>query len=138
MSTSDANKRLMRRYFDEVWNQKNLAVLDEIISPDHIRFEAGAPQELRGPEGVKQFIQTYMTAFPDAQLIVEDLFAEGDKVAVRWLFRGTHQGYLRDIPPTGNVVTNPGMTIAHIVDGKMVQYWTSWDTLMLMAQLSLL
>lgn len=138
LSRSDANKLLMRRYFDEVWNQKNLAVLDDIISSDHVRFEAGAPQELVGPAGVKQFIQTYITAFPDAQLTVEDLIAEDDKVAARWLFRGTHQGYLKDIPPTGNLIICPGMTIAHIVEGKMTQYWTSWDTLMLMSQLGLL
>lgn len=138
MSTSDENRLLIQRYFEEVWNQKKLDLLDEIISPDHVRFEAGAPQELKGVAGVRQFIQTYITAFPDAQFTLEDVIAEGDKVAVRWLFRGTHQGPLRDIPPTGNVVINPGMTIAHITNGKMVNYWTSWDTLMLMTQLSLL
>lgn len=130
-----ANKALVYRYYDEVWNQKNLAVLDEIIDPHQIRYEAGTVRELVGPEGVKQFVQIFITAFPDLQFLVEDVIAEDDKVAVRWTFQGTHNGYLRDIPPTGNSINIPGISFARIANDKFVEYWTSWDAFLLLSEL---
>jgi steroid delta-isomerase-like uncharacterized protein len=130
-----ANKALVYRYYNEVWNQKNLAVLDEIIDPDQIRYEAGTVRELVGPEEVKQFVQVFMTAFPDLQFCIDDVIAETDKVAVRWTFQGTHNGYLRDIPPTGNFITIPGISFARIADNKFVEYWTSWDSFLLLSEL---
>jgi steroid delta-isomerase-like uncharacterized protein len=133
--TVAANKALIYRYYDEVWNQKNLAVLDDIIDPDQIRYEAGTVRELVGPDAVKQFIQIFITAFPDLHFSVKDVIAEHDRVATRWTFQGTHHGYLRDIPPTGNSVIIPGISFARIANNKFVEYWTSWDAFLLLNEL---
>jgi steroid delta-isomerase-like uncharacterized protein len=132
---SDANKALLRRYYEEVWNQQKLDLVDDIIDPKHIRYESGMPTEILGPEGVRKFIQTYITAFPDLKFIIEDIIAEGDRVAVRWIVRGTHYGNLKDIQATGNPITIPGISFSRIENGKIMEHWTSWDTLLLLTEL---
>lgn len=76
-----------------------------------------------------------MTAFPDVQMTIEDMIAEGDKVAVRYTFRGTQQGETQGIPPTGKYVNVPGIFICRCRDGKIVEEWDIWDDLGLLQQL---
>jgi steroid delta-isomerase-like uncharacterized protein len=89
---------------------------------------------MRGPEGVRQFVTTYLTAFPDGKITIDDQLAEGDLVTSRWTGRGIHQGDLMGIPPTGKQVTVTGITISRVKDGKVVEEWTNWDTLGLLQQ----
>ncbi|HEY9622852.1 MAG TPA: ester cyclase [Crinalium sp.] len=133
--TSAASKALIYRYYEEVWNQRNLAVLDEIIDLHHVRYETGTVRELVGPDGVKQFIQVFIAAFPDLHFSLEDVVAEGDRVAARWVFQGTHDGYLRDIPPSGHSVMIPGISFARVANNKFVEYWTSWDAFLLLNEI---
>ena len=132
MSTED-NKALVRRMFEEVWNQGNIARIAEFYSPSHVEHTSSGP--VHGQEGLKQYIMMYRTAFPDAHYTVEDQLAEGDKVVTRWSARGTHQGPLMGIPPTGKQGTVTGIGIARFEGGKIVEAWTEFDALGMMQQL---
>ena len=131
MSTED-NKAHVRRGFEAV-NQKNLAVFDELLTPDVVFHNASTT--MQGLEAYKQFLSMYMTAFPDLHFTIEDMIAEGDTVVARFTTRGTHQGNLMGIPPTGKQVSGTGMFIDRIVNGKGVEQWFNTDDLGLLQQL---
>src|SRR4051812_32024568 len=116
-ANTEENKALTLRYWQEVANKGNLDIIDEICTPDYVCHEVD--QDVRGPEGVRQFIFMLRTAFPDLYVTVEDVIAEEDKVVQRWTGRGTHQGELMGIPPTGNRVSVAGITISRF-EGDMV------------------
>lgn len=131
MSTEE-NKALTRRAYD-AFNQRDLAAIYELITPDFVLHNASTT--IQGLEAYKQWISLYLIAFPDARLTIEEMLAEGDKVVVRQTFRGTHQGDLMGIPSTGKQVAVPGIFITHIVNGKAVEQWANYDELGLMQQL---
>lgn len=131
MSTEN-NKANVRRGYEAV-NQKNLAVFDELLTPDIVFHIASTT--MQGLEAYKQFLAMLFTAFPDLQFTIEDMIAEGDFVVVRHTTRGTHQGNFRGIPPTGKQVSGTGMFIDRIVNGKAVEQWMNGDDLGLLQQL---
>ncbi|GAC1355268.1 MAG: ester cyclase [Ktedonobacteraceae bacterium] len=137
MSTED-NKALVRRFYEEGWNPGNLAVFDELFAPNYVLHDPGFPEPIRGPEGFKQYYTTYSTAFPGNQFTVEAYIAEGDTVVSRWTARGTHTGNLMGIPPTGKQVTVTGITINHIANGKIAEDWTNYDMLGMVQQLGVI
>jgi len=132
MSTED-NKALIRRAYEEGFNQRNLAVLDEVNASDLVSHNASTT--MQGLEAFKQFLSLYLSAFSDARFTVEDLIAEGDRVVARHTFRGTHTGDLMGIPPTGKQVSGTGIQITRIANGKAVEQWFNGDDLGLMQQL---
>ncbi len=136
MST-ETNEVIARRFAEEVTNQKRLDVADEIIAADHVFYMPGIPP-VRGLEAWKQLASIYFTAFPDFQVTVEDVIAEGDKVVARFTFSGTHQGEFQGIPPTGKQVTATGIDIYRIVDGKMLEHWAQIDALGMLQQLGVI
>jgi predicted ester cyclase len=110
----EENKALVQRYVEEPWNKGNVDVLDEMCAPNF---------HLEGLGGVAEFkaaITAFRKSFPDLHFTVEEIIAEGDKVAYRWSSQGTHQGEFEGIAPTGKTVTSTGITILRIVDGKVV------------------
>jgi steroid delta-isomerase-like uncharacterized protein len=113
------NKLLVQRFIEEFWNQGNMAVADELIA---LTCTAGGA--VFGPEQFKKFFTVVRTAFPDLQFTIEDLIAEEDKVAVRFVEHGTHQGVWMGIPPTGNPITVQGVAIFHIARGQIVHQWS--------------
>ncbi len=131
---SEENKALIQRFVEEAFNRGNLDVADEIYAPNFISHEPTGPEE-RSPEYVKQFVNTYRTAFPDGHTTIENLIAEGDEVAYRWTFRGTHQGELMGITPTGKEVTITGITIDSISGGRIAEEWNNFDQLGMLQQL---
>src|SRR6266568_843369 len=133
MST-EANKASVRRFYDEVFNKKNRAAIDEFIDLSHVDH-AAPPGTPGGLKGVKQTLTMYLTAFPDLHFTVEDLIAEGDKVVARLTTRGTQQGVFMGIPPTGKQVTVTAIDINRIVGDKSVEHWLNMDTLGLLHQL---
>ena len=135
MST-EQNKMLARRLFEEVWNSKNLAVLDEMLAPNFVFHNS--VQTFYGPEGFKQFATTYHTAFPEAHFTIEDTIAEGDTVVLRWTARGTHSGELLGIAPSGKQVTVSGITITLISHGKTVESWGEFDALGMLQQIGVI
>jgi steroid delta-isomerase-like uncharacterized protein len=132
----ETNKTLSRRFFDEVWNKGNLAVIDEIITKDHVNSGPGTISGLpNGPEGSKQFVTTYRNAFPDVRFTIVDQIAEGDKVVTRWSAEGTHKGELAGFPATGKSSTVTGIVVDRIVNGKIAESWGIFDEFGMMQQL---
>jgi steroid delta-isomerase-like uncharacterized protein len=132
----EQNKAVARRLFEEVWNSKNLAVLDELAGPNFVFHNS--VQTLYGPEGFKQFATTYHNAFPEAHFTIEDVIAEGDSVVLRWTARGTHKGELLGIPPTGKQVTVSGITVTLLSNGKSVEGWGEFDALGMLQQIGVI
>ena len=132
MSTED-NKALVRRFYEDAFNQRNLALVNELCSTTHVFHNP--PTTLHGREEFKQLLSVYLTAFPDARFTVEDEIAEGEKVTSRYTFRGTHQGELMGIPPTGKQVTVTGIIINRIAGGQSVEGWLNFDALGLLQQI---
>jgi steroid delta-isomerase-like uncharacterized protein len=111
-------------------------VEEEVYAPDLVWHEPD--QDVRGIEEGKQFASTFLEAFPDAQVTVEDMIAEGDKVVSRYTIRGTHQGETEEFgPPTGEQIELEGITIHRIEDGKIVEEWERYDNLSILQQLGL-
>ena len=136
MSTED-NKAVVRRFYEEVMNQKKRAVLDEVFDLNVVDHFA-PPGTPGGLEGARQTLGMFLTAFPDLHFTVEDLIAEGDKVVARATLSGTQQGAFMGIPPTGKHVTMTGIDINRFVGGKSVEHWVEMDTLGLMQQLGVI
>jgi steroid delta-isomerase-like uncharacterized protein len=135
MSTED-NKALVRRTYDVI-NKRNLKAIDELVDPNYVGHIPAFPP-VQGIEGLQQVFSTYLTAFPDMTGTIEDLIAEGDKVAARLTFRGTHTGPMMDIPPTDKQVTLSAMNIFRVANGKFVEQWVNSDDLGLMQQLGVI
>jgi steroid delta-isomerase-like uncharacterized protein len=131
--SSEQNKAIVRRLFEEPWKGK-LDVVDELTAGDYVGHDPALPGPVRGPEGVKEFISTYLGAFPDARVTVEEQLAESDLVATRWSARGTHEGELMDIDPTGRKVSISGITISRLDRGKVVEEFQNWDFYGMMQQ----
>ena len=136
--TAEDNKALVRRFFDELCNERRLDVAEELFAADHTYTDPSIPGVPPGPNGMKQTMGTYQTAFSDAHWTVEDMIADGDTVVTRWTGEGTHDADLQGIPPTGKHVTVPGMWIHRIAGGKITQSWNVWDTLGMLQQLGVI
>jgi steroid delta-isomerase-like uncharacterized protein len=138
MST-ESNKTVSRRLFEEVWNKGNLALLNEIIAKDLVNSGPGTlPGLPTGPEGTKQLITVYRNAFPDVRFTIDEQIAEGDKVVTRWTAHGTHKGELVGIPATGKSSTVTGITVDRIVNGKIAESWGIFDQFGMMQQLGVI
>ena len=133
MSTEE-NKAIARRWGEEIWGKGSLAAVDELLTTNFV-FNYPAPGAAPNLEGYKQTVTMLSTPFADIQCTAEDLVAEGDKVAVRWTWRGTHKGEFMGIAPTGKQVTVTGISILRIVGGKIVEEWGEMDNLGMLHQL---
>jgi steroid delta-isomerase-like uncharacterized protein len=136
MSTEE-NKALVRRFVDEVQSGGNIDAIDELCSPEFVNHSAppGMPSNC---EGVKQVTAMFRRAFPDSYFTVEEMVAEGDKVATRKSFRGTHQGEFMGIPPTGRQVSIGLIDIVRINDRQVVEHWSMGDNLGMLQQLGVI
>ena len=133
---SEENKASARRVLKEVFSgQGDLEVADELFAPNFVGHDPASPEDIRGPEGVKQFAGMYRNAFPDVQMSVEYQVAKGDMVVTHWIASGTHQGDLMGIAPTGNRVTVTGTSIERVVDGRIEETWDNYDALGMMQQI---
>lgn len=130
-----ANKDTIRRMNDEVWGEGDLDLIDEYVAADYVEHNTASPQEIRGPDGYRENVEMVRAAFPDMDVITENLIAEGDKVVYRYTITGTHQGPLMGIDPTGKGVEISGIGIAQIEDGNLVESWSNVDSFGMMHQL---
>ncbi len=133
MSTEE-NKALVRRWYEEVFNQGNLDVVDNYVA-DTIVDHSLPPGMPPGAASTRQLIAMYRNAFPDLQITVEDQISEGDQVVNRIQVVGTHQGEFMGIAPTGRQFTITGIDWLRIADGKFVEHWAQADMLGLLQQL---
>lgn len=130
MST-EQNKAIVRRAFEEGTSQGNLCIFDELLAPNYVNHSLPEP----GGESLKQAIRLFRAGFPDLRVTIEDQIAEGDKVVTRGYSTGTHIAELQGIPPTGRQVKVPFINITRVENGKMMESWVQSDMLGMMQQL---
>lgn len=133
MSTEE-NKAIHRRMYEEVWNKGNFAVLDELLANDYV-YHASGPMEFKGLEEYKLVFNLLLTAFPDLNCNIEDMIAEGDKTVCRVRLHGTHKGEFWGIAPTGKQISCSEIAIIRIEDGKVAEEWGGPDMLDLIMQI---
>jgi len=132
MSTTE-NKALVRRAIDEIWNAHNLGAVDDLYAADFVNHDPLAP-EVTGLDAFKAWISGVFDSFPDIQVTVDDMVAEGDKVAKVYTLTATHTGELLGVPPTGKPVTMAGISIYRIADGEIAEMTWSYNMLGTMMQ----
>jgi steroid delta-isomerase-like uncharacterized protein len=137
MSTEE-NKALARRELEEIWTRGNLDAAEDVYAPNYISHQSAGSEDIRGLEAIKQFAAGVRQAFPDLQITIEDQIAEGDKVVTRFTSRGTHQGELWGVPPTGREVEVRSVSTNRIEGGKIAEHWTCADQLGMMQQLGVI
>jgi predicted ester cyclase len=131
----EGNKALVRRLLEEVRHGWSPAVMEEFFSPRYRRHLNPTAAPLTA-EGQRHRASILRAAFPDARTTIEDMFAEGDRVAYRLTIRGTHRGVFRDIPPTGRHVTVSVTAIVRVEDNKVAEEWGGLDLFDLLQQLA--
>jgi steroid delta-isomerase-like uncharacterized protein len=134
---TEKNKAIARRFL-QIWGKGELKIIDELASTTILVYYPTFPQVIKGPEPFKQKLTEFRSAFPDADIRVDEEIAEGDKVVLRWNFSGTHQGRLINIPPTGKKVKCTGITIYRVVDGKVLEERGEEDIVGLLRQLGVI
>jgi predicted ester cyclase len=122
--SSQHHREMMTRLFEEVWSKGNAEAADEFYAAgDYL-------------EGLKQFARNLYSAFPDWHVTINDMVTEGDKVAVYWTGRGTHQGEWQGIAPTGRNISVNGIDIEYLSEGKIVNEEGVTDMMGMMSQLT--
>jgi steroid delta-isomerase-like uncharacterized protein len=132
---SESNKQLVRRWFEEVWNQRREATIDELLSPECRVYGLSGDELMVGPEGFKIFHRSFCSAFPDLKIVVHDMITEGDKIAIRWEATMTHLGDGLGFPASGKKANLDGTTIAVIKNGRIDEGWNHMDMGGLFAEL---
>jgi len=130
---SAENEALVRRFFDEVCNARDLDVADEIIAADYVSHIPQTPPG-EGPEGVKAAIAIYQDAL-EGHWDVQEMHSAGDRVFTRWVGRGTHVGEINGIAPTGATIAVEALSVHRVADGLIAEDWTVWDALGLLQQI---
>jgi steroid delta-isomerase-like uncharacterized protein len=138
MSTLEQNKQIVQRIFNEFWRAGKAGVLDQLLATDVTNHEL-SKEPLSGRNAYKEwatgFRQATATGFPDLDITVDALVGEGDLVAKRWTFRGTHSGDYMGLPASGRRVVMTGITIYRIQGGQVRETWWNYDALGMMQQL---
>jgi steroid delta-isomerase-like uncharacterized protein len=134
---SEPNKTVVRRLIEDHWNGKQAALVEDCFAPSVTLYTPdGMLSQL---EGASFLLQAYATAFPDFRIAIDDMLAEGDQVAVRYTFTGTHLGPLAELPATGRAVSMPnGVLIFRLTEGKVTEGHFSWDRYAMLQQLGVL
>jgi steroid delta-isomerase-like uncharacterized protein len=132
-----ANKALVKRWLEELWNQGNFVVAEELLSPDFQRHSEGYPAS--GPHAYAAIVKSCHDGFPDTRIVqVDELIADGDRVFVRWRWTGTHQAEFRGVAATGKAIDVLGEDVIRIQDGRITDIWPLFDPLRLMLQIGAL
>lgn len=137
----DENKAIVRRFYEELWNERKVEIAEEIIAPDCLTHQLRAGIDDGGmprpPEMIKEHIAAWLAGFPDLHFTVEGLIAEGDRVVSHSRMRGTHTGTWLGIAPTQREVTLPMIVIQRIARGKIAEDWVLVESLGFYQQLGL-
>jgi steroid delta-isomerase-like uncharacterized protein len=131
------HKATIGKLYEEAVNGRNMDVIDEFVKEDVIENEE-FPGIASGREGVKQFFRMMVEAFPDLRFDVQDVIAEGDRVAARCVMTGTHQGQFMDIPATGKKVTVHLIDIFRFEGGKLAEHWGVTDQVSMLQQMGVI
>ncbi len=124
-----ANRELIVRHFEEIFNRGNMAFVDEAYTDDAVIHDAIVPEIPPGPSGVRKYLRTYAGPVPDIHFEVLQLVADGDIIAAQWTASGTHKGTLLSLPPTGRHLEAQGVSIYRMEDGRIAEAWNYWDVI---------
>lgn len=133
--SAEENKAIWQRYVEEL-DKGNMTIIDQLAAPNCVVHYPGG-LDVRGPDALKEHAAKFYTAFPDFQHVIEDMIAEGDKVAARYTDRGTHKGEFMGIAPTGKQVEFTAIGICRFANGKFTEAWVDYDALGLLQQLGM-
>lgn len=129
------NGQILERVAEEVFNRRDLDAVDELFADDYVMHDPNAPDEIEGREGFRNYVRGFHEAFPDLQVEQLDQLVNGDRVATRFVIRGTHEGELFGVAPTGRPVTVHGTIVSRVQDGRVAEEWTVVDVLGMLQQL---
>jgi steroid delta-isomerase-like uncharacterized protein len=138
---SEANRELVRRHFEELWNRGDMAVAGELMAEDYLEhavapFGQVEPGRVNGPAAMRQTAEWLLAQFPDLQMRIEAIVAEGDTVAVRVVSEGTNLGPLNGVvPPTGRRFVARQSHWFRVEDGRLAEHWATREDLVAMLQL---
>src|SRR5262249_15984393 len=135
----ETNKALVRRCWEEIWNNNNPAHADEVFAADCVNHSIRPPGP-RGPEQVRAMIRAWLNAFPDYRCHIEDVIGEGDLIAMRLTFTGTHTAAPlsvagRTVPAKNRSFCEAEIIMFRIAEGKIADLWATWDRLSFLEQL---
>jgi len=133
--TPQQNVSLIRILFDEIYSKGNLSLCDQILATDIRVVDPSAPNFKGGIAAFKEREATIRHAFPDKVVRIDEVFSTEERVIVRWTTQGNHTGALLDIPPSGRNIKISGITIFHLMDGKILEVAQAWDRLGLLEQI---
>jgi steroid delta-isomerase-like uncharacterized protein len=129
------NVKIMRRWFDEVWNNGNTATIHELMAANAVGIGQGGPElAIRGPHEFQVFVVKLRGAFPDIQVTIEDAFESGDKAVARWSATMTHRGDHLGLPATNKKIRITGISMVQIAHGKIVAGWDNWDQMTMLKE----
>jgi predicted ester cyclase len=128
------NEALVRRFYDEVWNEGNVEIAEEIFAPDYVRHDLRPTRAGSGGAGMAAIAVAFRGAFPDLRMEIDLILSDDDLVAARWTSTGTFSGSWGDVSPTGAHATFSGVNIFRIRDARVVELWNHRDDLGLMEQ----
>ncbi len=131
----EKNKETVRKYFVELWEKQNFDIIDEVFSSD---FKGHLVNPSRGKEGIQKNVLIMKKAFPNGQLIIDDIFGEADKICIRWRYQGKHEGEFMRIAPTQKEIVLKGITIERFEGGKIAELWAEMDIFDLLKQLEVI
>ena len=141
-TTPEENEALVRRWYEEVWNQRDLDVVDDILADDYVRYRAGIPfANESGTADDVQWVEMILAEFPDVAFSIEDIFADGDKVAVRTIASGTQMGPMVDMgnaPASQRQMARENIAIWRVACGKLTEQWIVQDNLSMLRQLGVI
>lgn len=132
-----SHKDVVRRLYREVWNERKLDVIDQLISKSHALDEPTISGAAVGPQAYKRQVERFLAVFGDLRFVVEDAIGEKDKMVAVWTLHGTHQGEIFGIAPTNKKVSVSGITIHELADGKILESQVIWDAISLLQQLGI-
>jgi len=129
------NHRVIRRLYEDVWNERKLEILTELVSPSHALHGPNFSGSSIGPEAYKRQVLQFVDAFPDLRWEIEEMVSDKENVVVMWTFTGTHKGEYRGIAATNKEVSVDGITVHNFAGGKIMDSYAIWDTWGMMQQL---
>lgn len=135
--TEFENREVVRRFFDEFMNEQKLDKVEDYVTRNWVNHDPSMTP-LQGYDGAKQLVRMLTGGFPDMKVRIEDIIAEGDRVAVRFSFAGTHKGNFFGASATGNKVSSSGCGIFRIQDGRLAENWVVFDAMSLAKQIGLI
>jgi len=131
----EQNKKIIQRYYSEVWNQGKLDVLDVLLDQQYINHTPSVPGPPPGPKGLKPIVAAIRKAFPDLHYEIKDIIVNDSMAVARVVMTGTQLDSLFDLPPTGKKISVNQINIEKIRNGKVIEHWRVTDELSLMRQL---